>query len=204
VSPSTRGFTLMEVLVVLIVSALATTLMFQALAGFNRSRLRAAELEGVRNNQAVLAGWIGDSIRGIVAIDPVSLPQSTQGDAALGLTGTSTGFAALTLSPLLGSTGVPVEIHWRIEHANGGDDLIYEEAGQQPLRFSTDGPLKFNYRDEAGAMQEQWPTRLGVQQALPRIIELAYVSDGQQRVQITAIAASRAMQLPPYGAEAEP
>ena len=83
-----RGFTLMEMLVTLIVSALAVTLMFQALASFNRSRERAAALEGVRNNKAVLAGWIGDSIRGIVAVDPASLPVSHQGDPKLVSTAT--------------------------------------------------------------------------------------------------------------------
>lgn len=196
-----RGFTLMEVLVTLIITALAVALMFQALGSFNHSRVRTAALEGVRDNQSVMAGWIGDTIRGIVAVDPRSLAVSKKGDPELGLTGDANGFSALTVSPLEAGTGMPTVIRWQVEHGAAGDGLAYREAGQQALYLPMGQSLQFAYLDDKGKLHAQWPPEQGLQQALPDAIQLTYTEGDQPRVLVTAIAAPKPTLLAPYDLE---
>ena len=194
-----RAFTLMETLVMLLISALAMTLMFQALAGFNRSRQRAAALEGVRDNGAVVLDWLRDSIRGLVALDMTGLTTNAD-DPVLGLKGDAQGFTATTLDPLLGAAGVPVTISWHVQPAASGDRLVYRETGQQPLTLSLRevGTLHFAYLDKDGKALPSWPPQLGLQVPLPQAIEL--LSDGSDGSQVMAqsIAVPRPMLLTPY------
>lgn len=199
-----RGFTLLETLVMLIISSLAVMMLFQALAGFNHSRERVAALEGVRNNDAVMLGWIRESFRGVVAIDaPGTTPKPD--DPAAGLRGTDQGFTALTVAPLLGPSGVPVKIQWSIENGADGKQLIYREAGQAPLTLPLRGTseLQFAYLDHNGKTTTSWPPKLGVQAPLPVAIELQFGSGVQTRVVAQSIATPRPMQLAPYSNEAD-
>lgn len=183
------GFTLMEMLVTLIIAALAVMLMFQALASFNHARQRSAAIESVRDNRTVMADWVGSTIRGIVAIDPSSLTNSHAGEPQRGLTGDATGFTALTLSPLEGRAGVPAVIGWRIVANARGGALVYSEAGGQPITLPMGSSLRFSYLDHAGKWHAQWPARQGTYVALPDAIELTYVRNGEPQSLAAAIAA---------------
>jgi hypothetical protein len=198
------GFTLLETLVMLIISSLAVMMMFQALAGFNRSRERIGAIEGVRNNDVVVLGWVRDSFRGVVAIDtPGATPKPD--DPAAGLHGTADGFTALTVAPLLGPAGVPVKVQWSVEHGANGSHLIYQEEGQPPLtlplRNASD--LHFSYLDQEGKAMTNWPPKLGLQAPLPTAIELQFGSAEQARVVVQSITAPLPMQLPAYAPETD-
>jgi prepilin-type N-terminal cleavage/methylation domain-containing protein len=192
-----RGFTLMETLVVLLISALAMSLMFQALAGFNRSRQRVAALEGVRNNGAVVLDWLRDSIHGLVALDMTGLTVQAD-DPVLGLRGDQNGFTATTLAPLLGAAGVPVTVQWKV--SADGTSLIYDETGQAPLTLPLGdrSDLQFAYLDSKGKTLASWPPKLGVQLALPQAIELRSGQDNHKQVMLEPIAAPRPVLLTPY------
>ncbi|MDE2308858.1 MAG: type II secretion system protein [Xanthomonadaceae bacterium] len=194
-----RAFTLMETLVMLLISALAMSLMFQALAGFNRSRQRAAALEGVRDNGTVVLDWLRDSIRGLVALDMTGLTVKAD-DPVLGLKGDARGFTATTLDPLLGAAGVPVTVSWRVQPAAGGDRLVYREAGQPPLTLALRdaGALHFAYLDRDGKALPGWPPKLGLQKPLPQAIELLGDGSGGSQVMVQSIAVPRPMPLTPY------
>ena len=193
-----QGFTLMEMLVTLIITALAVVLMFQALASFNHSRVRISSLEGVRDNKAVMAGWVGDTIRGIVAVDPRSLAVSEKGDPELGLTGDANGFSAMTVSPLESGTGMPTVIRWQVDRGPAGDGLAYREAGRQTLHLPLGESVRFAYMDDKGKLHSQWPPEVGLQQALPAAIQLTWSENSQPRVLVAAIAAPRPTLLAPY------
>lgn len=199
-----HGFTLLETLVMLVVSALAVMMLFQALAGFNHSRERVAALEGVRNNDAVVLDWIRGSFRGVVAIDaPGTTPKPD--DPAAGLRGTAEGFTALTLAPLLGPPGTPVKVQWSIERGAVGSRLVYREEGQAPLTLPLRGAgeLHFAYLDRDGKSAASWPPKLGLQAPLPAAIELQFGSGAQVRVVAQSIATPLPMQLSPYSSEDE-
>lgn len=192
-----RGFTLMETLVVLLISALAMTLMFQALAGFNRARQRVAALEGVRNNGTVVLDWLRDSIHGLVALDMTGLTVRAD-DPVLGLRGDQNGFTATTLTPLQGAAGVPVTVQWKV--STDGTSLIYDETGKAPLTLPLrdQSGLQFAYLDAKGKALASWPPRLGVQVALPQAIELRSGHDNDEQVMLQSIAVPRPMPLTPY------
>ena len=198
--PRERGFTLLETLVMLIVSALALMMMFQALAGFNHSRERMGALESVRNNDAVVLGWLRDNFRGVVAIEATPGVARQPDDPAAGLRGAADGFTALTLAPLLGQNGAPVEVQWRIAHTDSGSALIYQEAGRAPLTLPLRdaSELSFAYLDANGVVTAEWPPQAGLQAPLPSAIELRLGSGARTRVVAQAIATPRPMQLAPY------
>ena len=193
------GFTLMETLVMLIVSALAVTLMFQALASFSRSRERVAALEGVRDNDQVVLAWVRESIRGLVSFDPTGLTLGPH-DAGQGLQGDASGFTATTLAPLLHRTGEPVVMQWRVAAGPAGSQLEYQEPGQKPLTLTLHDvhSMHFAYLDKDGKEHAHWPPRLGLQEALPDAVELVVDGDNGVRVLAQAIAAPRPMMLTPY------
>lgn len=194
-----RAFTLMETLVMLLISAMAMALMFQALAGFNRSRERVAALEGVRNNGTVVLDWLRDSIRGLVAFDMTGLTVNAD-DPVLGLKGNAQGFTATTLNPLLGTTGVPVTVSWQVQPAADGDRLVYRETGQPPLTLPLRevGTLHFDYLDKDGKAHASWPPQLGLQKPLPQAVELLTDGGDGSQVMTQSIAVPRPMPLTPY------
>ena len=193
------GFTLMETLVMLIVSALAVMLMFQALASFSRARERVAALEGVRDNDSVVLGWVRDSIRGLVSFDPTGLTLNPK-DPGQGLQGDASGFSATTLVPLLHPTGEPVLVQWHVGTELAGSQLVYQESAQKPLALTLNAVrnMHFAYLDKDGKEHAQWPPRLGLQDALPDAIELVIDDDRGVRVLVQAIATPRPMKLTPY------
>lgn len=197
-----QGFTLLETLVMLVVSSLAVMLMFQALAGFDRSRQRVAALEGVRDNDAVVLGWIRDSFRGLVALAGTGKARQP-GDPAAGLHGDADGFTALTLSPLLGPAGVPVTVRWSIRRDARGDALVYRETGHAPLTLPLRdaGDMHFAYVGKGGKSTPDWPPELGVQAAMPQAIELHYGTAGDPHVIHQALATPLPLELAPYTVE---
>ncbi len=199
-----RGFTLLEMLVTLVISSLAVLMLFQTLAGFSHTRERLAAREAVRNNNAVVLGWIGDSFRGVVAIKAPGMTLQAD-DPAGGLHGDADGFTALTLAPLLGPTGTPTKVTWRIARDPDNVHLTYQEDGQEPLSLPLRDAdnLRFAYLDHDGKAQDSWPPKLGEQIALPSAIELQYGHGAQAHTVTQAIAAPLPMQLTTYGREAE-
>lgn len=194
-----RGFTLIETLVMLIISALVVSLMFQALSGFNRARQRVAAIEGVRNNQAVLYGWLRDTIRGVVAVDPASIPGVKGDDAMLGLKGDEQGFTATTLDALEGESGLPVKVRWSTASSDVGTDLIYEQLGHRPLNFALGNTrVSFGYIDESGAVSAQWPPRLGKQQALPQAVQITIDGVSDHRVLVESLAVPHQLLPDPF------
>lgn len=194
-----RGFTLIETLVMLIISALVVALMFQALAGFNRARQRVAAIEGVRNNQAVLYGWMRDTIRGVVAVDPASVPGHKSDDVLYGMRGDSHGFMATTLEALDGEPGLPVEVRWKAVSSDGGTELTYEQTGHRPLSFALgNARVSFGYLDETGAVSEQWPPSLGKQQALPQAVQVTVDGVSGRRVLVEALAVPHQLLPDPF------
>lgn len=208
-----RGFTLMETLVMLIISALAVTLMMQALSSFNRSREHIVRLEGVRDNDSVALGWLGDSLRGLVSVSSAAQPGKVIEPAALddtdagnGLKGDANGFSAQTLTPLLGPPGVPVTVQWQVvRNAGSGDSLEYREPGHQPmiLPLNDADALAFSYLDSDGKVHDTWPPKQGLQDPMPQTIQLQIAGQGgghadHVRVLARSPMAPQPMVLTPY------
>ena len=87
---SSRGFTLLEMLVVLLVAGMALVLTSQALGQYQRAHTRAIASERTGREQRLGEAWFRASVRGLHAVG---------GDAAFA--GTAEGFEGVTLAPPL-------------------------------------------------------------------------------------------------------
>ncbi len=164
-----RGFTLMELLVVLVITAMLMTMLFQSLQIFQRAQERI-DVKTLQARQAELVDlWFENSVNALYPHPPVrnaSEQAQFEGDA--------TRWQGYTLQPLRGTPGAPVLVQWRVESDRRGSRLIYKSSDQLDLVFAQSArDLHFSYFDEAGKAYSQWPPSKGLHTSLPAAIALA-------------------------------
>lgn len=163
-----RGFTLLEMLVVMLIAGMALLLTTQALGQYQRAHTRAIASERSGREQRSSEAWFRDSVRGLLAPSPAA------GEAAgRGFEGDSRGFEGTTLAPVLLGQGIPASQRWRIVSTPGGDRLELEEAGSTTvLALPASGDLRLHYLDAKGAAHDRWPPALGAWPVLPSAVVL--------------------------------
>ncbi|WP_024868650.1 prepilin-type N-terminal cleavage/methylation domain-containing protein [Pseudoxanthomonas suwonensis] len=175
------GFTLLEMIVVLVITGMAVALSFQALGQWMRAERAIAE-SGASMRETVLAeSWVRDSLRGLVpAEDPV-------------FSGGSDRIAGVTLAPLLSDQGGFTPVEWQVEvDANGGWLRLEERGHSVRLPLPDAAGARFSYFDQEGKVHEQWPPALGLHEQLPAAIALTLETDGAPaRVWLAAPAGER-------------
>lgn len=156
-----HGFTLMEMLVVLVIAGLLMSMLFQSLQLLQRAQARI-DVKLLRERQWGLAEqWFADSVDGLYPLGSTPF----EGDQAE--------WQGHTLQPARGTPGAPVRVHWRLRPDEAGDRLIYEAPDQTPLAFPQPaGKLQFAYFDQAGKQYSQWPPSKGLHANLPAAIAL--------------------------------
>ena len=161
------GLSLLEMLVVLVLASLLTTLLVQGLGFFlsssdtaRRHASRAAEAHRQQH-------WFASSVRSMVPyLDP---QRAFAGDAA--------SFAGITLEPLGAEPGLPLEVRWSIEP--DGQSLRYAEAGTSEAEATAwtvlrapGEALRFEYADRAGGWHPSWPVAEAAKQWIPGQVRL--------------------------------
>lgn len=156
-----RGFTLMELLVVLVITALLMSMLFQSLAIFRRAQERI-DVRTLSERQTELAErWFDEAVAGLYPWDT----QTFVGD--------DDHWQGYTLQPIQGTPGAPVAVRWNLHRDLVGNWLAYTVAGKPAVEFRLpDGELHFSYVDEAGQSHRQWPPAKGLFPALPAAIAL--------------------------------
>lgn len=157
--PSKRaGFTLLEMLVVLILVSLISVLMMQGFSfvvGLHeRIRHQLIMLQDIELREQ----WFRSVVRAM-HIGRSSDNAAFKGDAF--------SFSGLTLQPLDGLLGMPTNIHWRIERTNAVSVLTYQQGDDTPVsvfEWSLTSP-EFRYLDAQGQLQSSWPP--GASSGLP-------------------------------------
>ena len=153
------GFTLVEVLVVLVIGSLVSALLFQMLAQTYRLRSRFAEQLAESQTGRMRADWLRQSLRGL---------ESLTQDAPSRFSGQSTTLQGLTSAPI-GQRGTSLR-DFRLEWAPrpSGWELRYSD-GETPWPLWAAGAAGrpgFRYIDDQGDEHEQWPPP-GTPPALP-------------------------------------
>jgi prepilin-type N-terminal cleavage/methylation domain-containing protein len=152
-----RGFTLFEVLVVMVITGMISAVLMQGFSIVLNTRLSVADkisnLQGVVVSQSVIT----EPIRGIVP-DDTKDPVPFKGQARM--------LSGRTVRPLLSPPGVPTFFTLSLENESGGTKLVYEERGMPKTdlaHWPGNGPT-FKYRDFNGSWLSAWPPTGSVSQ----------------------------------------
>lgn len=144
------GFTLVEILVVLVIVALVSTLLTQTLTQVFQLETRFGR-ELVKNREeAMLIDWFRLSVQGV---------QPDTADGAHAFKGGANSFSALTTNALGANYGPPTPITWTIsENApEGWSALEYKDTPHTSGLLTWSGEGRFSYIDAKGNMHDQWP-----------------------------------------------
>ncbi|KAF0812335.1 hypothetical protein IGB42_03325 [Andreprevotia sp. IGB-42] len=162
-----HGFTLIEVMVALVMTALVMTLLMGA--SFYvlqiREKLSAEVNDGERGTRQRL--WFRQTIAGLQAVKTES-PDHFDGD--------ETGFRALVLRPLSAElTSAPELIELRLKKRDeGGTALIYT-AGETSVELASwpEGKARFGYFNTEGKVLSIWNSRTQASEHVPSAVEIS-------------------------------
>ncbi|WP_374602794.1 prepilin-type N-terminal cleavage/methylation domain-containing protein [Arenimonas sp.] len=182
-----RGFTLVEMLVVLMLVGLLVALVFDALAVFRMANERVADRSFTVRQATLVHHWFNESVAGLRVVVPA--PEPGRADAPA-FEGTATGFRGTSLLPLRGGAGVAAEVAWQLDA--GAGELTYRQSGSPDVTFpAPEGMSGFVYFDGVDEWHEQWPPRLGVAATLPAEIAWVRETAGGRRLSPVAVIGPR-------------
>ncbi len=175
------GFTLIEVLVVLIIVGVTSGILFQALEQSYRLRDRfGVELFKVQQGQ-MAADWYRQTVQGLQPDYPAG-QNLFRGDVR--------GFYGLSTNPLGVEYGAPTLITWKLRNnqQNGTTELVYIETGREtPILSWRGNRARFVYLDEQQTPHDSWPPPLGLSPQLPRQIQLIANDAGEPVIIVASI-----------------
>lgn len=173
-----HGFTLLEMLVVMLIAGMALTLTTQALGQYQRAHARALASERGGRELRMTEAWFSDAVRGLY---PAETGTPLRDQAASGKSAPPAPFKGevdqvhgTTLSPVFAGQGVPVEQTWRL--MTGPDGMphlrLEEETHTVELPLPRAGRAEFRYLDAQGKVHPQWPPAMGQWPQLPEAVVL--------------------------------
>ncbi|MEA2754935.1 MAG: ral secretion pathway protein [Aliidongia sp.] len=182
-----RGFTVLEMMVVLIIVGMIAVSLFQGLERLNDVRGRLSPFLSASDREGLVNSYFRNAVNQIVA------------DKLLAknvFVGGPTGFSGLTLTPLAGDPGGPSVFRWDLVYDAAQDrtTLRYTGFDQKPLELRGwhGNKVNFAYLGPDLAWRDAWPPPLGKFKQLPLAIRLYAVDDG-----IAIAAAIRGEKEPP-------
>lgn len=159
----TTGLTLVEMLVVIVLTALTATLVMQGIGQGLGLFQRVAADQGQIYRELVSRLWIQQTLSTAVA-------NTGERDEFIGEAST---LQLKTFRPLLGSEGIATAIVWSMRPDRG---LDYQEGEQRVAIAALPGLLRFEYQDGEANWHLRWPA--DDSHALPERVRLVF-SDGE-------------------------
>lgn len=170
-----RGFTLIEVLVVLLITAMVSTLLLQGFRQVLDLRVRYLTLSREQSTEFLKQHWFLSLCKGIV-------PDFSNGDYMF--EGDREEFSGLTLSPLGSYVGRAVPFSLRLERDDEELVLYYEEGEEQSGGSEQEEPLalarfrersvQFAYVSEDLRTHRYWPPMGRASNSVPQNILLLF------------------------------
>lgn len=157
-----RGFTLVEMLVTLVVTAIVSTLLWQALAQVARFEIRLRDQRELASRDMLRRAWIDRALSGVMS-GPTGDPRAFRGDAL--------GFEAYMTMPPSPVLHGPVWVRLRLQR-NGDLTALRQADDEEPPLWAWPGEGHFDYMDAQGAWTSTWPPDEERAAALPRAIRL--------------------------------
>ncbi|MEM7017377.1 MAG: hypothetical protein AAF512_08575 [Pseudomonadota bacterium] len=165
------GLTLLEMLVVLVLTSLLSLLLFQGLGYALTLRTRFVDqLDNLRQG-AIQAHWFRSSTAGLIA-DYEDTPNNHV------FKGDEKSFNGLTLVPLDEYAGVPTLFKWELETRQDMQVLRYHRSNAEVWDIAQwqlrDAESSFRYLGHDGKWHDEWPPRQGLEPPqLPKAIMLS-------------------------------
>lgn len=181
-----RGFSLLEALVTLVIVSLVATVLMQSLLYVLGMRERVLRVDREGRTAVLHERWFRDSVGAAIADRP---------DGRSPFVGDASVLRFLSLSPLQGQGAWPVE--WRLDEGQGGQRALNYAQGEDawPVLPPVLGDARFEYLDGRGQWHPGWPLESRPDEALPRAVRLAALRDGRPLVWWVAVSAGPG--LPP-------
>lgn len=179
------GFTLLETLVALVITALASVLIMQGLSHALTLRERILEHTQYQREDALRRGWFGDSVGALIA----DLPRIERHR----FTGDPEGFSGLTLAALQELPGVPTVVSWKVEREADVIHLYYRQAQEDWQRTWSWRAVqaRFSYFDRDTGWRAEWPPRGRESMPLPAVIAFTTRWRGRPVTWVAAIQGRR-------------
>lgn len=183
-----RGMTLIEVMVVVIIVALISSFLFEALSGVFDLRRRLAPWLDLAGDSAIAASWFRDTVSGTVT-EYENGPNPFRGDEQ--------SLHGITVTPLTNFVGVPTVYEWRVrQDASRNLSFLEYHEWDAPWRTLLQWGGRFgqlSYIGDDGQTYTQWPPALGKPPPqLPAVVILSYGGDiTNAQVIVAAIVAVR-------------
>ena len=178
-----RGFTLVEVLVVLMLTGMIAVLLLQMMTILFRGYDQIGRIQGEVSLNSMRNGWFRDSINALAA----SL------DEEFSFAGTPAQMTGFTMAPLVSRQGKLTMMAWEIRYKAKGTELWYAETGLEPALIGQwpDSELRFAYRGQNSGWMDTWPPADLPAGVLPYRIKLNIADDGGDRDVFAAIKVRR-------------
>jgi general secretion pathway protein J len=176
-----QGFTLIEILVVLIITSMVVILLMQGMLQVQAIQARYGH-EFFRGQQGSMQiDWYRQSINALVSVSPNAAIPPFQGE--------SQRIRGPSMAPLMPESGALAAIQWqlRFDEVKGKTGLYYGENIQEPPLISWEGDTgHFVYLDQDGQRHESWPPFLGKWPQLPAAVFLEYGHDKDRQLIVAA------------------
>lgn len=170
------GFTLLEMLVVLVLTGMISTLLFQALQQVFRLETHfRRELFNTQEGE-MYTEWFRQTINGLVPDQPAGRNR---------FTGTEREISGLTISPIDTLSESLVPFAWRLQYdaRSGQTQLRYGRAENALVILEWRGDSgRFVYFDGKDEPHDSWPPAMGKWPQLPKAIFLESLSQSDKRV----------------------
>lgn len=144
-----RGFTLVEVMVVIAITGVISVLMLQMMTVLYRGYDQIGRIQGQLAINAMRYGWFRDSMGSMVA----SL------DSEFGFSGNHQIIEGFTTAPLIDVNGKLTAVRWEIRTDFADTSLWYTEGKSQPLNIANwqGTSAKFSFRGLRSGWSDSWP-----------------------------------------------
>lgn len=160
------GFTLVEMLVVMVLTAMITTLLMGGLSLVHRLQSRFGPEIFNSQHGAMYADWFRMTVNGL-------MPDYADGEHRF--KGEPDRLSGLTLSPLDQPDGTLAPFAWalRFDPQLGQTQLVYGDSPDSPPILAWPGNEgRFSYVDQQGDVHTSWPPPFGSPAQLPAAIRL--------------------------------
>ena len=164
---SAAGVSLLEMLVVLVLASLLSTLLVQGLGFFLAGMEAVQRHSGRAAAVAMQQHWFSSTV---AAMTPYLAPDRN-------FIGDALAFAGVTQAPLNAPPGLPRKIRWSIAD---GDTVLYAEDGEPDWTVLQEpgAALRFEYAGLDGQWRSQWQASPRARQWIPSLVRLT-AEDGR-------------------------